>query len=239
MIFVLSILLSCSATFSELQPPSEGAEYLLLIAHGSGDTIDDWPADLAAAVEANLVEPARWDIWRYDWSKDAENKLTASGSGIEHGRYIADHLNEQAYTHYHLIGHSAGAFVVHTLEQELAAATIHSTYLDPFCGAGVFDWEYGHRNFGAEAHFAEAYINMDDGVPSTDEPLDQAFVFDVTAHAPVSLEGSERHWWPIDFYLQSIEREESWGFSSTVEAGHPPHDEQPAAYPKGEQLILE
>ena len=231
---------SCSNSYSELQQPSGEADFLIFITHGSGDSIEDWPTDLAMALEANLAEPSRWDIWLYDWSEDASNKLTASGSGIAHGEYISEHLQDTSYTHYHLIGHSVGSFIIHTLEEDLSlTATVQSTYLDPFCGLGLFDWEYGHRHFGEKAHFSEAYINMDDGVPSSDSFLEQAFVFDMTAHTPSWIEGSQRHWWPIEFYMQSITQEEVWGFSNTVEAGNPPYQEQPLEYPKGGHLILE
>ena len=110
-------LLACSPTFSDLYQPSENAQYLLFITHGRGASIDDWPLELAAEMEAKIIEPQRWDIWVYDWSEDAANKLTASGSGVEHGEYISQHLIDSSYEHYHLVGHSVGAFIVHTLEK--------------------------------------------------------------------------------------------------------------------------
>ncbi|MEC7986477.1 MAG: hypothetical protein VX278_15025 [Myxococcota bacterium] len=234
-------LLACTAHFPELHQPSGSAPYLLFITHGSGDSIEDWPLALAASIEEYIAEPEMWDIWVYDWHRDAANKLTASGSGTKHGEYISEHLKHTSYTHYHFVAHSVGAFVIHTLEQKLnTQATIQSTYLDPFCGSGIFDWEYGHRRFGEYAHFSEAYVNMDDGVPSTDSPLQQSFVFDVTSRAPEEEDRSRRHWSPISLYEQSIlQEEEEWGFNNTVEAGNPPHQHQPSEYPKGGILIVD
>ena len=236
------ILLSfaCALEFHDSFTPSEQASNLLFIAHGSGDSVDDWPMEMSDAIEDHGLDLETWDIWRYDWEKDAESKLFAAGNATAHGEEILNVVHTTEYEHYHLIAHSVGAFIIHTLEQDLSEqATVHSTYLDPFCGSNVFDWEYGHRRFGEFAQFSEAYINMDDGVPSTDSTLQQSHVFDVTARTPATEEGSERHWWPIYVYMNSVQNEDDWGFALSVEAGHIPHQEQPSLYPKGEITILE
>jgi len=237
---MLIFFLSCALDIPESFIPSENAKNLLFITHGSGDSIDDWPLEISEIMESNIIDPNNWDIWRYDWKKDSENKLFAAGNAVKHGEQIVDFLHSTDYEHYHLMAHSAGSFIIHTLEQELfEQATIHSTYLDPFCGSNIVDWEYGHRRFGEFAQFSEAYINMDDGVPSTDSALQQSFVFDITALTPDTLQGSERHWWPIQVYQDSIQAGVDWGYGNTVEAGNTPYHEHPSFYPKGGITTLE
>lgn len=191
--------------------PAQGgsARFLLLIVHGSGDTAADWPAELKAAVAATLAQPAEWDIVTYDWSQYAADKLAASKAGLAVGGQVGKSLASGSYSYeaIQLIGHSAGAFVIQAACDSYraggGAALVHLTFLDPFTGNGLIDWTYGKRRFGTGADFAEAYVNTDDPVPSTNGLLRKAHNFDVTALAPAEVTGSDSHWWPVTYYTET------------------------------------
>lgn len=65
-------------------------------------------------------------------------------------------------------------------------------------------WGCGRRSFGEGADFTDAYLNIGDGVPSTEDFPQRACGFDVTALIPADYPADEAHWWPVDFYLASI-----------------------------------
>jgi hypothetical protein len=214
--FCIALMVLCTSctwqiTPAQLPAQSEGARYLLLIVHGSGNTAADWPADLAAKVTTVIPQPGQWDIVPYDWSTYSEAKLSAADAGIEIGTYIGNTLSSSAY-HYEriqFVAHSVGSFVIQAACEAYRTkgsldTRIHLTFLDPFCGKGFFDWTYGNKHFGARADFAEAYINTSDPAPSTNDPLASAHNFDVTAKAPATLTEKDLHRWPVYYYIDSV-----------------------------------
>lgn len=127
-------------------------------------------------------------------------------------------LLERNLQHVHVIAHSAGAFVAYGIEQGLARAkdrpTLHVTLLDPFMGLGL-DFQWGQTRFGAQADFAESYLDRGDGVPGTEAPALRAHTFDVT-HLGARGEawtGTAGHWWPTTAYGVAQP-----GFSLSLEA---------------------
>ncbi len=192
--------------------PAQGgsARYLLLIVHGSGDNASAWPAEMKAAIQGALADDARWDIVAYDWSRYSADKLTASDAGLAIGASIGGQLCAAGYNYeaVQMIGHSVGSFVVQGACDGYRAcggkASVQLTFLDPFTGRGLFDWTYGKRRFGTGADFAEAYVNTDDPVPSTNGRLLRAHNFDVTALDPPAVSGGLRHWWPVTYYRQTV-----------------------------------
>ncbi|MEI6127877.1 MAG: hypothetical protein WCQ99_15125, partial [Pseudomonadota bacterium] len=87
-LLLLAFLCSCKSqiTPQPLPPQSEGARYLLLLIHGSGDTAGDWPADVLRQIEKTILHREQWDLVAYDWSSYAEDKGSASKEGLEIGR---------------------------------------------------------------------------------------------------------------------------------------------------------
>jgi len=194
--------------YPELLLPQDGRTGLIVLIHGSGDSPQDWPAELGPAITDQISEPSNWDLWSYDWQDDAAQRFVAAELGLLHGAHLGAVLaQEGGYREVHLLGHSVGAFVVHGVEQYLESIdrpipVLHSTYLDPFVGLGN-DWDYGELHFGETAVFAEAYFNRDDPVPSTNGAMDWAHNFDVTDGRPEDLSGRDGHWWPVRFYTES------------------------------------
>lgn len=247
-VLLLAVVCSCTSpvTPQPLPPQTNGARYLLLVAHGSGDTAADWPADVLQKLDTALAHRELWDLVAYDWSDAAASKTSASKAGLRIGNYIGTKLASAEYTYerIQLIGHSVGAFVIQGAcdayrKNGSGAARIHLTFLDPFTGNGFIDWTYGKRRFGLGADFAEAYTNTDDPVPSTNGVLKKAHNFDVTALAPAALIGADRHWWPVYFYLESIDKEGSaYGYPLSLMATGDAAPTQQAQFNVGETTVL-
>lgn len=248
-LLLLAFACSCSSPIAPLPLPlqTEGARYLLLVVHGSGDTAGSWPADVVRLVEKTIAHREQWDLVAYDWSAYSEDKASASKAGLEIGSYLGKTLSSAGYRYerIQLIAHSVGAFVAQGAcdayrENASGAARIHLTFLDPFTGNGLIDWTYGKRRFGEGADFAEAYINTDDPVPSTNDPLTKAHNFDVTARAPAELSDRDRHWWPVYFYLESIEKEgEKYGYPLSLMATGDSAPADQALFPAGETTAVQ
>jgi len=249
---LLLLALCCTGCVDQITPTplpaqTQGARCLLLVVHGSGDTAGGWPAELIEGVKQKIVQAEQWDCVAYDWSRWADDKATASEAGLHIGAYIGSALASAPYSYerMQLVAHSVGAFVIqaacdaYRAEAENSAGRLHLTFLDPFTGNGLVDWTYGRGRFGEGADFAEAYINTDDPVPSTNSPLQQAHNFDVTARAPELLSGAQRHWWPVDFYRQSILSEGGepgypLALMATGEGAPADHDD----FPRGQTTVV-
>jgi len=249
---IMALMILFSGCMRQITPApvpaqSDGARYLLFIVHGSGNTAADWPADLVEKVKTVIPQAGQWDIVAYDWSTYSADKLSAADAGIQIGTYIGTTLSSSAY-HYEriqFVAHSVGSFVIQAAcesyrSQAFRAARIHLTFLDPFCGRGLFDWTYGNRHFGAGADFAEAYINTSDPAPSTNDPLQYAHNFDVTAKAPATLTGSDLHWWPVYYYIDSVTAQgQQYGYPLSLMAtgDGPPAEQQ--QFPRGETTVVQ
>jgi hypothetical protein len=248
---IMALMVLCAGCARQITPApvpaqSEGARYLLFIVHGSGNTAADWPADLVAKVKTALTQAGQWDIVAYDWSTYSEDKLSAANAGIEIGTYIGNTLSSSPY-HYEriqFVAHSVGSFVIQAAceayrSQASRDTRIHLTFLDPFGGRGLLDWSYGRKHFGAGADFAEAYINTSDPAPSTNDPLQNAHNFDVTGKAPATLTGSDLHWWPVYFYIESVTAQgQQYGYPLSLMAtgdGVPVEQKQ---FPRAETTVV-
>lgn len=220
---MLLLLLACAdLSLPTLPEQTPGADHLLVLVHGGGDGPNGWPAEFAEVAAQGLREPERWDILLYDWSEDAEGGVNVTRRAQRHGRWLGERLGEDyAYAHLHLVGHSAGSFVVYGVTDTLGPGrveTIHETYLDPFGGVGLVRWGYGRRRFGEGADFAEAYMNTEDGVPSTNRPFPGMYTFDLSGLADDALEPKAGHRFPIGWYQDSVETpDEARGWALSAE----------------------
>ena len=220
-LLLLSIVACSRLTTPTLPESSPGADRLIVLVHGGGDSPDYWPAYMAMGISMNLIEPERWDVWTYDWSQDAEGSVNVTRRGEDHGRWLGARLAERDYTHLHLIGHSAGAAVLYGVSDTLRdepGLTLHETYLDPFGGQGLLRWEYGERRYGEGADFADAVLNTLDGVPSTDEPFHNTVSFDVSGYAEEDMSEVDGHRLPVGLYEESVLFPED-GFGWALAAG--------------------
>jgi hypothetical protein len=159
-----------------------------------------------------------------DWTKYSANILQASFNGQRIGKLAAKELLEQVavpnnkLTTIHFIGISVGAFAADAAVNEvkksfetisskgsngnagIATPFVQLTLLDPFQQRGVLGVGYGDNQFGQTADYAEQYLNTDDPVPSTNEPLRNTVCYDVTNLRPESIFG---HDWPLVYYARS------------------------------------
>jgi len=244
LILFIIVFCDCGGVLLEELPEPTGAQNLLVVVHGSGDTSDDWPMELRAAIHEKHGERLEWDIWTYDWDAYAASRMTASADGMVVGQLLGEALLESPYEyhHLHLVAHSAGSYVIHALSQTVSNQnsdiTIHATYLDPFTANGFFDWSYGQREFGRHADYAENFFNKDDPVPSTNELLEHAHNFDVTALRPVHYNEDKTHWWPVDFYRDSVASDEQAGHVHAQMAVEEGFDTLRSRFPKGEETVM-
>ncbi|MBL91792.1 MAG: hypothetical protein CMH56_08295 [Myxococcales bacterium] len=242
-LFIMAIS-GCSGVLLEDLPGPTVAKNLLVVVHGSGDTPKDWPNALRAAIEKEYGDGLDWDIWTYDWDVYAASRMTASGDGLVVGQLLGEALLESPYDyqHLHLVAHSAGSYVIHALAQTVSTQksdmTIHATYLDPFTANGFFDWSYGQREFGRHADYAENFMNVDDPVPSTNNLLEHAHNFDVTALRPDDYDNTKTHWWPVDYYRESVANDERVGYAHSQTALEEGLDTLKSQFPKGEVTMV-
>ena len=155
-----------------------------------------------------------------DWQDYRGSILTAAydseAFGEEVGSILCQSMEE--CNSIHCVGISVGAFAANACisifkkkrnENEPTANKpyLRLTLLDPFTSRGVVGGSgYGNTYFGLEADYAEQYLNTDDPVPSTNEPLSLCTTYDVTG-APerdgFKLPKNESmHCWPLVYFAR-------------------------------------
>ena len=173
---------------------------VVLIFPGAGGP-DENTSNLAKAViESDKVFGIKRHVEVYDWSPWKGNLIRASFDGQSVGKLLGKQLasEHQNIKSLHVMGVSVGAFAADSCSQtfqktiqenkgmksDLKTATstsapyVRLTLLDPFTQLGLFGSKYGAEVFGKAATFCEHYLNTDDPVPSTNEPLPLACVYD-------------------------------------------------------------
>jgi uncharacterized membrane protein len=181
-----------------------------------------------------------WEVATIDWEDSAAplNPLTARANAIDIGRRLGQMLKSQRYESVHLIGHSAGSWLIDTLDDNLDSSTdTHLTFLDAFA-TGTNSIQLGEN-----ADWAEHYVH-DGLLPYTNETLANAYNIDVTTldPTPEGLNPVNGHSWPWQWYLGSTELPNSqdthnWGFARSVEFEdmHPGHQ----MYSRGTRINAE
>lgn len=185
-------------------------EEVTLVFHGAAGQ-DQYTDELMTNLRAKCAGKTQYAAM-IDWSALSSNILQASFNGQRVGRETARRLlercndstaNARHLKAVHLIGISVGAFAADeacaTIKSQLGVSiTCQLTLLDPFQQRGVIGTGYGNANFGESADYAVHYLNTDDPVPSTNEPLTQyCGVVDITKLRPESIFG---HDWPVVYY---------------------------------------
>lgn len=235
---LLAALSACAPVEPELPDlsPPEGADHLVIAIHGAGDTPATWP-DRAVDEILTVADDPRWHGVALDWSEVAEARTKAAARGLVVGDALGAELARHPWTHVHLVGHSAGAFVVHAATLALADAapdtTIHATYLDAFVLKGLAAWTWGTDRFGEGADWADHHVHRGDGVPATAATLTHAWNHDVTdALQQAPKRSADAHWWPISWYLGSAGT--AVGLGASVETQGATALESHDPYPRGD-----
>ncbi len=191
-----------------MQKVDSHTKELIVLVHGKGDNPSSWADSFAAELNLALLGDGQQALtinWS-DYSNDLfRSTLNARRIGQDLGRKLAalKHLKRL-----HLIGHSAGSFVVYGICEAVKPYRedlfVHTTFLDPVGIYAGIDWGYGTRNFGSCADISDAYIDREDGVPGSNAPLDHPHTFDVTALRKKSSFKELPHLWPIEYYRQQV-----------------------------------
>jgi len=184
------------------------AKPVVIIAHGLNSSPPQWSDELKRNIEQ--ANPQH-QVFAIDWRPYSANTLRCSVDGKRIGRQLASHFIDKQIPSVELIGHSCGSFVIlgicEALREQQQPMTIHSTYLDPVSVYGGMWSNYGISHFGQCADFSDAYIDTRDGVPGSDQALEYAYTFDVSALAKPAQYSGSPHQWPI-FYFQQRVREQ-------------------------------
>lgn len=197
-----------------------GAHGLMLVAHGAGNSADDWPRKLIERVRDSAYSTEGWRLEAVDWERGAIFAPSAARTGYEIGRELGRRYAGSSYSAMHLVGHSMGAQLIQGFVDSYRAAGgeayIHMTFLDPFSPLGLFRWRFGEHRFGAGADYAESYVVRGEIVVGTNRYLDRAHNFDITGLVPQKYHEkswTSPHWWTVRYYRESV------GFADAAGAG--------------------
>ena len=195
----------------------------------------DWSSQRGSILSAAYDAEAVGDALAQCLSIDTTTSTSYSD------KFRIESQNSYKFRSMHVIGISVGAFAAHQFVQTCHRLKLSSkyriTFLDPFTSRGVIGTNYGKQYFGQplvrplpiqqknsnskdeasqeEYHVAEHYLNTDDPVPTTNEPLPncQPLVKDVTAtkerESFVLPPGETMHCWPLAYFAR-------FGYASSV-----------------------
>lgn len=172
------------------------------------------PDQFTSALQETIPNSIVWD-----WSQHRGSVATAAYDGEAVGEAVGQCLQERIDNEQiHVVGISVGAFCAHSMCDAVEDTKL--TLLDPFCARGIVGgWSYGATHFGTNANESTQYLNTDDPVPSTNDPLPNVDkVVDVTDRPEratfVLPENENMHCWPTAFYAQYGYREEQQAMQS-------------------------
>ena len=199
----------------------EGDSFTFVIAGSAGPDIYSTTIVNSLQDMGTKVTPLDWRTNRKgdDWSIFS-SALTAGENGRKYGAEMGRVVGARQPRCVHVIAISAGAFcgdeLIINARRAAPQAYLRLTLLDGFTAEGALSAlkddadAPGLRSFGADADYAEAFINRDDPVPSTNLPLQGAANFDVTeaqsrsVFEPLAAErGDSLHLWPAAYYGQA------------------------------------
>ncbi len=196
--------------FDDMQFPviNEEAEHVIILSHGLGDTTESWTSPLKLLFEEK--EEPGVQVVSLDWNPYSKNTFRCSIDGMRIGAKVAEQINTmKSLKTLHLIGHSCGSFVVlglcEAMKESRPDIRIQTTYLDPVAIYGGLFWNYGVDHFGGCGDFSDAYIDIEDGVPGSNQSLTNAHTFNVTDVRKASQYKKNPHVWPTVYYQQLVE----------------------------------
>ncbi|NLT74907.1 MAG: hypothetical protein GXX98_00145 [Planctomycetes bacterium] len=179
---------------------------LVVVTHGWYER-QAWPSSMATAI-ARRVDRQQWQCGWYDWRVQARRlrpshaaKMGREVAGPWLGNKIVT-LSEN-WRHVHLIGHSAGVWVVNAAAETIARETtaeIHITFLDAYVPDGWDEKALGRlAQTNPNRSWADHYFTRDP-LNLTENVLTGAHNVDVTAINP----GIRGHLFPWHWYLATI-----------------------------------
>ncbi len=242
--------------------PAAGVNKAVFVTHGWGDkAAKDWPEQMAEAIAAR-VDPNEWMCGCFGWS--GGSVVITSVHAARYARDIggprlaaAGLKLSDSVRHVHLIGHSAGSWVIDAaakrIVKERPGVEVHLTFLDAYVPS---QWDpdelgaiAGEPNRPANV-WAEHYYTRDITYNVTQQDLKHAHNVDITAIDPLFAE----HEFPYRWYEATMtgtydrwdEKGETvyktangveYGFARGREAGEEPW-RQSKQLPCGEKAVI-
>ncbi len=168
--------------------PSNPRENLVLIAHGTNATGDDFPAELAGLVNDRLNDNTvdNWDVTTLDWRffaggafDEHDNRpfagwngfdpFMSASNGIDIGESLVQWMQTVglAYEKVQLVSHSSGSWLVNAISDRLPAANeVQLTLFDSFAPPAnpiapfeIFRQGTKRPSLGESADFSEQYFD--------------------------------------------------------------------------------
>ena len=193
------------STPAPIQQLEADAKYDVVIFPGAGGPDQYTKALRDTIIASDLKKGIHRPVYVYDWLQWRGSFLRAAFDSQNVGRVIGTQIAQnQHLQNLHVIGISVGAFAADSCtkaykELSPSPGKVHLTLLDPFTSKGVFGYGWGLTHFGVSADVVEDYLNVDDPVPTTNEPVVNAFTLDVTnSEARREFEDST-HSWPVAY----------------------------------------
>ena len=238
-------------------PTPKDEKGVVVVTHGynSGATAEDgWVAKLAEGIASNTGDAINWDVYTLDWSGLSAALPIISESGfvrfpshvvpnaIAVGAKLGELIAAEGYDYAHLIGHSAGSWLVQSAASQIEAGSpstaIHSTFLDAYVSP-IYPASIIRVNgvkvgsLGSTSDWADHYFNEPD-LLGTSYVLDNTFNVEVSEATPAN--GISGHGYPYEWYTDTIDDpvglSPSWGFGLTREntGSVPSHGDYPRGF---------
>lgn len=181
-------------------------DHISIVTHGWFDKSSDWPMETANAVHEK-TDPNQWLCVSFDWAGGAlvlspldAVKYAKNIAGPRLAKTILRLVPDPA--HIHLVGHSAGAWVIDSAANIIAeknkSCIIHLTYLDAYTP------KLGHikqlKGIPSGSGFAEHYYTKDITLEMTEKDLKVAHNISLSKIDP----GLNEHEFPYRWYLATI-----------------------------------
>lgn len=228
-------------------PDSNGRTTLVLYTHGWNTTREDFREGHWAALDQNLRSRLSSSgdtvIVGFDWTEENGSggvpllppPLHAANQAESIGWQIGTLIESQAYTDVHLIGHSAGSWLIDAASDKIKeldpSITVQTTFLDAYVPIIA-----SPGSLGDSADYAEHFVDQsfeDWFVPlvgpivysTTGHTLPNAFNVDVTdVDGSPSIGLIPNHGWPVEWYANNVPSDgvNSWGFDRSVALGTMP-----------------
>jgi len=220
LIFIIALLPQIAFAMASQQPPqptlywvkepnlshSDGLK-IVIATHGWIE-YERWPADLATAIR-DKVDTNEWLCGWFDWR--AEAKVINPREAAQYARDKAGPLLAQQILritknpkHVHLIGHSAGSWVISEAAKIIAKETqadIHLTFLDAYVPLGWDANEFGNIVIGPNrVYWADQYLTEDITLDVTYCVLMHAHNVDIGDITP----GLKDHRFPFHWYIATV-----------------------------------
>jgi len=186
----------------------DGIEEVILLVHGKGDSSSSWADSFAAELKSSILSDHQ-QVVTVDWGEYSNDLFRCTLNARRIGHDLGKQLNShKTLKKLHLVGHSSGSFVVYGICEAMKDLNgdiyIHTTYLDPVSILGGMGCRFGTRNFGSCADISDAYIDHEDGIPGSNEPLKNSHTFDVSALKNTAGFTGSPHLWPIIYYREAV-----------------------------------